>query len=95
METIISNPHLWLCDGEWNNVGAGINLNMGPINLYLCSRQYTIEICRECDNVMIPSNTRNIRASLGMNMLFGYSSKHEKKRKEHEDVNVNEETQQY
>ena len=79
-----------LCDGEWNNVGAGINLNMGPINLYCAVDNIPLKFA-ECDNVMIPSNTRNIRASLGMNMLFGYSSKHEKKRKEHEDVNVNEE----
>lgn len=74
-----------LFDGEWNNLGAGLNLNAGPINLFCAAENIPFKFAKS-EGTLIPSNTRNAQVSLGMNLYFGYSPKKEKKAKEKDDI---------
>ena len=72
-----------LFDGEWNNLGAGLNLNAGPVNLF-CSVDNIPFRYAKGDGALIPSNTEKVQVSLGMNLFFGYTPKKEKKKKQKE-----------
>lgn len=70
-----------LFDGEWNNLGAGLNLNAGPVNFYCSVDNIPFKFAKS-DGALIPSNTESMLVSLGMNLYFGYTPKKEKKKKE-------------
>lgn len=77
-----------LFDGEWNNLGAGLNLNAGPVNLYCSVDNIPFKFAKS-DGVLIPSNTESMQVALGMNLYFGYRQK-KKKEKEAQPVLVEE-----
>ena len=60
-----------LFDKEWNNLGAAINLNAGPVNLWVAFDHIPLKFAKS-DDIMFPSNIRNFRANLGLAFLFGY-----------------------
>lgn len=48
---------------SWNNLGGGISLNAGPVQLYLIS-----------DNILgaiLPQHTKNVNLHFGLNLTFG------------------------
>ncbi len=57
-------------DGEWNNLNAGMNLNLGPVNLYAALDHIPLKFAK-IDEYKIPSNTRSVRANVGLAFLFG------------------------
>lgn len=69
-----------LFDGEWNNLGAGLNFNAGPINLFCAVDNIPFKYAKD-DEILIPSNLENFRVSLGMNLYFGYGNPRVKKEK--------------
>lgn len=76
-----------LFDGEWNNLGAGLNLNAGPVNFF-CSVDNIPFKYAKSDGALIPSNTEKVQVSMGMNLIFGYMPKKEKKKKEKQEKTV-------
>ncbi len=71
-------------DGEWNNLGAGLNLNAGPVNLFCAVDNIPFKYAKS-DGALIPSNTESVQVSLGMNLYFGYMPKKERKKKAKEE----------
>lgn len=59
-------------DGEWNNIGAGLNFNAGPVNLWCAVDNIPLKYGKTEDDVMFPSNTRYVRANFGLAFMFGY-----------------------
>lgn len=57
-------------DGEWNNLNAGMNLNLGPVNLYASLDHIPLKYAK-IEDYKIPSNTRFMRANVGLAFLFG------------------------
>lgn len=58
-------------DGEWNNLNAGVNLNLGPVNLYAAMDHIPLKYAK-CEDVKFPSDTRFMRANVGLAFVFGY-----------------------
>jgi hypothetical protein len=49
----------------FSNVGAGVSLNAGPLNLYLISDNAL--------NILFwPERTRSVNLWFGLNLMFGY-----------------------
>ncbi len=63
-----------LFDGEWNNLSAGLDLNLGPVNLYMAMDNIPLRYAK-CDDVKFPSNDRSLRANLGLAFVFGYKDR--------------------
>lgn len=70
-----------LLDGEWHNLGLATNFNFGPVNYYLAMDQIPLTYAKG-DGLMIPTKTRGVNFSMGMNYVFGYKPKKEKAPKE-------------
>ncbi len=64
-------------DGQWNNLGAGLNFNMGPVNLNVAVDNIPFKYGKT-NGVLHPIDKRNVRAMLGMGFVFGFK---ESKRK--------------
>ncbi|MCQ2192750.1 MAG: DUF5723 family protein [Paludibacteraceae bacterium] len=67
-----------LFDGHWNNLGAGININAGPINMFLNAEHIPLKYAKD-DALIIPSHTNQFELCMGANIYIGYSKKRELK----------------
>ena len=60
-----------LFDGEWNNLSAGMNFNLGAFNLNFAVDNIPFKYAKSND-VIYPSNRRSVRAQVGIAFLFKY-----------------------
>lgn len=57
-------------DGEWNNLSAGINFNLGPVNLFVLADNIPFRYAKSGD-ATFPSNTRHARVNTGLAFVIG------------------------
>lgn len=57
-------------DGEWNNLSAGVNFNLGPVNLYAAADNIPFRYAKSKD-ILFPSNTRHARVNVGLAFVIG------------------------
>ena len=59
-------------DGEWNNLSAGVNFNLGPVNLYAAADNIPFRYAKSKDkDISFPSNTRHARVNVGLAFVIG------------------------
>ena len=66
-------------DGEWNNLNAGVNMNLGPVNLYASVDHIPLKYAK-IEDYKVPSNTRFMRANVGLAFIFGSHKKRDSDR---------------
>ena len=67
-------------DGQWSNLSAGMNFNLGAFNLNFAVDNIPFKYAKvkrgeglsEDDGVTVPQNKRNVRAMIGIAYMFGY-----------------------
>jgi hypothetical protein len=52
-------------NGNWKNLGAGISINAGPLNIYAVSDN-------TLDAIIWPEDAQSVNLWFGMNLVFGY-----------------------
>ena len=69
-----------LLDGRWSNIGAGVNLNLGPINLFVISDNIPFKFAKGNDSgLMLPTGTQATHVSVGLNFILGPKKEKEPK----------------
>jgi len=64
-------------NGMWSNLGLGVNLNMGPVNLFFAADQIPLRWAKG-DGIAIPTRTRAANFSMGLNFLIRDKEREEK-----------------
>ena len=60
-------------DGQWSNLGAGMNFNLGAFNLNFAVDNIPMKYAAiKGADVKVPSNKSSVRAMLGVAYMFGY-----------------------
>ncbi|MDR1729184.1 MAG: DUF5723 family protein [Prevotellaceae bacterium] len=59
-----------LLNGKWSNIGFGMNVNAGPVNLFVCADNIPLKFAKG-GGMMIPTNTKMTSVSFGINFMFG------------------------
>ena len=59
-----------LFDGRWSNLGCGLNVNAGPVNFFLSADNIPLKYAKG-GGMLIPTNTKAMHVSMGMNFVFG------------------------
>ena len=72
-----------LLDGCWSNLGWGVNFNFGPVNLFTAIDNIPLTYAKG-DDFIVPTKTRGVNFSTGMNYVFGWKEKKKKEEKEEE-----------
>lgn len=63
-------------NGQWNNLNAALDFNLGPVNLYFAMDNIPFRLGKINDAVF-PIKTRSISFSTGMAFVMGYKEKKE------------------
>jgi hypothetical protein len=58
-----------LLDGRWSNLGFGLNLNAGPVNLFFLADNIPLRFAKG-DGILIPTETKKANFSFGLNFVF-------------------------
>lgn len=58
-----------LTEGEFSNLGLGLNFNLGPVNLFMAMDQIPLRYAKG-DGIMVPTRTRYVTYSSGMNIVL-------------------------
>ncbi len=66
-------------NGMYSNIGLGVNLNMGPVNLFLAADQIPLRYAKG-DGIMIPTRTRAANFSMGLNFAIRDKEREERNR---------------
>lgn len=61
-------------NGQWNNLNAALDFNLGPVNLYFAMDNIPFRLGKINDAVF-PIKTKEIRMTTGMSFIFGYKDK--------------------
>ncbi len=64
-------------NGMYSNFGLGLNLNMGPVNLFFAADQIPV-MWAKGDGIMIPTRTRAANFAMGLNFLIRDKEKEDK-----------------
>lgn len=64
-------------DGAWNNLGCGMNFNLGAFNLNLAVDNIPLRFVAEDGQIYAPSHTKGITAQVGIAFMFKYKTKDE------------------
>ncbi len=65
-----------LLNGKWSNVGFGMNVNAGPLNLFICADNIPLRYAKG-NGILIPTGTKTTSVSFGINFVFGGKKKTE------------------
>lgn len=58
-----------LTQGEYSNLGLGLNFNFGPVNLFLAMDQIPLRYAKG-DGIIVPTNTRYVTYTSGLNIVL-------------------------
>lgn len=67
-------------NGMWSNIGLGVNLNMGPVNLFLAADQIPLRWAKG-EDFSVPTRTRAANVSVGLNFLIRDKEREERNTK--------------
>ena len=59
-----------LLNGKWSNIGFGMNVNAGPVNLFISADNIPLKFAKG-GGMVIPTNTKMTSVSFGINFVFG------------------------
>jgi hypothetical protein len=59
-----------LLDAKWSNLGFGLNLNAGPVNLFFLADNIPLRFAKG-EGMLIPTKTKRANFSFGLNFVFG------------------------
>lgn len=63
-----------LFDGQWSNLSAGLNLNLGPVNLNMAVDNIPFKYGKT-NGVLHPTDKRSVGAMVGLAVVCGYKEK--------------------
>ena len=75
-----------MMDGSWHALGLGVNLNLGPLNVFAACDNIPVHYGKTTeDNIIFPDKLTSTRFNIGLGLIIGSKEHHDKRKAKKEE----------